>query len=74
VQWRSSQRLVGDEWRWVDEERVTRADADGFFAVCGLPADESLELIVIADGRERRLRFRLGTGEGDRRLDVTLVP
>jgi hypothetical protein len=29
VQWRAAQRLVGDEWRWVDEERLTRTDADG---------------------------------------------
>jgi hypothetical protein len=74
VQWRAAQRLVGDEWRWTDEERLTRTDTDGFFVLCGLPIGESVELIAGSGERERRVRFRIADGERVRRLDVELEP
>lgn len=71
VQWRASQRDAGGQWREFEERRETRSDADGFFRLCGLPADTAVDVIVSdGAGTERSMVIRTPPTGSDRRLDV----
>ena len=75
ARWQTQRRLVADEWRWTDQERATSTDADGFFRVCGLPAAQSIDVVISApDGATHTVTVQTPRAGRDARLEVAVVP